>query len=55
VNMHKKLIFERIAALRGTRNPHVLHISTICTLGFCVPCALHSISKFNFSRLLKNE
>ena len=29
----------RIAALRGTQNPHVLRVHS----GFCVPCALHFI------------
>ncbi len=33
--------FERIAALRGARNPHVLKYIPVS----CAPCALHFISK----------
>ena len=50
--MHKEtatnLIFGHAAALRGTRNPHVLYISSMCTLGFCVPCVLHQDPNVKF-------
>ena len=46
--MHKEaatnLIFGHAAALRGTRNPHVLCVHS----GFCVPCALHQDPNIKF-------
>ena len=40
----KNLFCAHIAALRGTRNPHVLCVHS----GFCVPCALHYIAQNKF-------
>ena len=39
------LIFGLSAALRGTRNPHVLYVHS----GFCVPCALHPFPNIKFA------
>lgn len=46
--MHKEittnLIFGHAAALRSTRNPHVLYVHS----GFCVLCALHQNPNIKF-------
>lgn len=46
--MHKEtttnLIFGHAAALRSTRNPHVLYVHS----GSCVLCALHQIPNIKF-------